>query len=874
MAELTPMMKQYQKIKENHKDAILFFRLGDFYEMFLEDAKIASRELEITLTSRDGGNNTKIPMCGIPYHAADGYLAKLINKGYRVAICEQVEDPKAAKGIVKREVVRIITPGTVLESNILHESKQNYLISIYSQESKYALTYTDISTGEFMTTEITDNNSEQKLLDEIGRISPVECLLPSSLYHDKLFISKLNRVSGACITNVPEETFFYDHAVACIKKHFNVLSIESLGLSSLPLATCSIGAILQFLAETQKKDLFFLKQLRIYSTSAFMLIDHNTRRNLELTSTIRGGKKQGSLLWVCDRTVSALGTRLIKQWIEKPLLDPDTISDRLNAVDELINNIFIREDLRNELKKIYDLERLISRISFGSANPRDLIALKNSLAILPEIDRLLKTLESNLFKKIIKDFNCLEDICHFLNQALVNDPPISSKDGGIIKDGYDKEVDELRSITKHGKSWIADLEAKEKNNTGIRSLKVGYNKVFGYYIEVTNANLASVPIHYIRKQTLANAERFITHELKEWENKILGASEKLASKEYQLFLEIRQQISEVSTIIQKTAAVIAQIDVLLSFAQVSVENGYCKPEINNTDVIHIVDGRHPVVEKITGTIGYVPNDTYLDSKEHQICLLTGPNMAGKSTYMRQVALCVLMAQIGCFVPASSAKIGLVDRIFTRVGAADDLSGGQSTFMVEMVETSNILRNATGSSLIILDEIGRGTSTYDGLSIAWAVIEFLLQPSLGAKTLFATHYHELTQLADKYPQIKNYSVAIKEKEGTIIFLRKIIPGGTDKSYGIQVAKLAGLPDEILCRANEILLTMEASNINFQKVEMASNHNIIKENPDPMSYYTHENPLLDELESLDLNNITPLDALMMLNQWQKKLKEISR
>ncbi|MGI6712801.1 MAG: DNA mismatch repair protein MutS [Bacillota bacterium] len=877
MAELTPMMKQYQRIKENHKDAILFFRLGDFYEMFLEDAKIASRELEITLTSRDGGNNTKIPMCGIPYHAADGYLAKLINKGYRVAICEQVEDPKAAKGIVKREVVRIITPGTVLESNILNESKQNYLISIYSQDSKYALTYTDISTGEFMTTEIIDNNSEQKLLDEIGRISPVECLLPSSLYHDKSFISKLSRVSSTCITNLPEETFFYDHAVACIKKHFNVLSIESLGLSSLPLATCSIGAILQFLAETQKKDLFFLKQLRIYSTSSFMLIDHNTRRNLELTSTIRGGKKQGSLLWVCDRTVSALGARLIKQWIEKPLLDPDTICDRLNAVEELINNIFIREDLRGKLKKIYDLERLISRISFGSANPRDLIALKNSLAILPEIDRLLKTLESNLFKKIIKDFNCLEDICHLLNQALVNDPPISSKDGGIIKDGYDKEVDELRSITKHGKSWIADLEAKEKNNTGIKSLKVGYNKVFGYYIEVTNANLASVPIHYIRKQTLANAERFITHELKEWENKILGASEKLASREYQLFLDIRQQIAEVSTIIQKTAAVIAQIDVLLSFAQVSIENGYCKPEINNTDVIHIVDGRHPVVEKITGTIGYVPNDTYLDSKEHQICLLTGPNMAGKSTYMRQVALCVLMAQIGCFVPASTAKIGLVDRIFTRVGAADDLSGGQSTFMVEMVETSNILRNATRSSLIILDEIGRGTSTYDGLSIAWAVIEYLLQPSLGAKTLFATHYHELTELADKYPQIKNYSVAVKEKEGTIIFLRRIKPGGTDKSYGIQVAKLAGLPDEILCRAKEILLTMERSNMNFQKIEPASNHNTIKENPDLMSNNTlvkPNNPLLAELESLDLNNITPLDALVMLNQWQKKLKKMSR
>ncbi|WP_214659104.1 DNA mismatch repair protein MutS [Candidatus Formimonas warabiya] len=872
MSDLTPMMKQYEAIKINHKDALLFFRLGDFYEMFLDDAVTASRELEITLTARDGGNGKKIPMCGVPYHAVDGYLAKLISRGYKVAICEQMEDPRSAKGIVKREVIRIVTPGTVLESNMLQESSQNYLLAISHHDSHFGIAYTDISTGEFMTTEISGDTTEQKLFDEIARINPAECILPMSLYHDELFRAKLLKTVSLTITKVADDNFLFQDALKQVLSHFQVASADALGLKDLPSAICATGAILSFLKETQKKDLSYLNHLRTYSISSFMMIDQSTRRNLELISTIREGQRKGSLLWVCDKTSTALGARLVKQWMEKPLLVKEHIVKRLNAVEELTNNVFAREDIRLLLKKIYDLERLMSRIAYGSANPRDLIALKNSVTALPEMGQLINTLQSDLFQDLAKSFDPLEDISILVEKSINDDPPLSTREGGIIKEGYDGEVDELRGITSHGKQWIAELEAKEKNRTGIKSLKVGFNKVFGYFIEVTHANLSSVPDHYVRKQTLANAERYITQELKEWENKILGAGEKLASREYELFHAVRETIALSAGRIQQTARVIAQIDVLLSFAIVALENNYVKPEINENDIIHIMDGRHPVVEKIAGT-NYVPNDTYLDNQEHQVCLLTGPNMAGKSTYMRQVALCVLMAQIGCFVPAAQAKIGLVDRIFTRVGAADDLAGGQSTFMVEMCETSNILRHATKSSLIILDEIGRGTSTYDGLSIAWAVVEYILKPQVGAKTLFATHYHELTELAEKYPQVKNYSVAVKEKEGGIIFLRKIVPGGTDKSYGIQVAKLAGLPEELLNRAKEILLELEQTDMTGDlKGKMTPD----KHKPLQMSFFVPDppkHPLVAELESLDLNNLTPLDALLKLNQWQRKLKNYS-
>ncbi|NMA15270.1 MAG: DNA mismatch repair protein MutS, partial [Clostridia bacterium] len=625
----------------------------------------------------------KIPMCGIPYHAADGYLAKLISKGHKVAICEQMENPKSAKGIVKRDVIRIVTPGTVLESNLLHEKKQNYLLAVCRGEKVFGLAYTDISTGEFYATEISGTDQNAKLFDEVARINPAECILPASLYHEETLRNKLENTAGGSISKAPDEYFQLKEATTFIEKHFQVTSLEALGLGEMPFATCTVGSILQFLMETQKRDLSYLNQLKIYSTSSFMMIDSTTRRNLELTATIRGGQRKGSLLWVCDQTLTALGGRLLREWLEKPLLDISMISGRLDAVEELTNNVFIREDLRSLLKKVYDMERLIGRIAYGSANPRDLIALKTSVSVVPEVYQLGSNLKSTLFQKMFSNFDILEDIYQQIDQAINDDPPFSPKEGGIIKEGYDEEVDELRSITTGGKKWIADLEAKEKAATGIKSLKVGFNKVFGYYIEVTNANLNAVPGNYIRKQTLANAERYITEELKEWENKILGASENLTSREYELFCDVRNQITLSSTRIRQVASIIAKLDVLLSFAQVALENGYCKPEVNAGDVIHIVDGRHPVVEQITGSGDYVPNDTYLDNKEHQVCLLTGPNMAGKSTYMRQVALTVLMAQIGCFVPAASAVIGIVDRIFTRVGAADDLAGGQSTFMVEM-----------------------------------------------------------------------------------------------------------------------------------------------------------------------------------------------
>jgi len=873
MAETTPMMQQYQQVKGNYPDAILFFRLGDFYEMFLEDAVTAARELEITLTARDGGNGQKVPMCGVPYHAVDSYLARLIGKGYKVAICEQVEDPKLVKGIVKREVVRIVTPGTVVESSLLNEGRQNYLLAVWPGEGGFGLAYADISTGEFLCTEISGENSLQRLIDEIGRINPAECLLPGSLYHQEDFRRQLERAAAPVVSKVSEEAFASDQSAATLSSHFRVISLAELGLEEKSLAAAAAGGILAFLLETQKRDLAYLGQLQVYTTASFMMIDNATRRNLELTATLRGSQRKGSLLWVCDRTVTALGARLLREWLEKPLLDVAQIQERLDGVEELTNHIFAREDMRQLLKKVYDIERLIGRIAYGSANPRDLMALRNSLAVLPELFQLGRQLKSRIFQRMFSSIDLLDDICVLISQSIQEDPPVSVRDGNIIRPGYHSEVDELRAVASGGKQWIAELEAREREATGIRSMKIGFNKVFGYYLEVTNANLAAVPERFIRKQTLANAERYITQDLKEWENKILGASDRLTSLEFALFTEIRLKIAAGSKRIQRMAAIISQLDVLISFAQVAVDNGFCKPRVDTGDVIQITDGRHPVVEKITGASGYVPNDTYLDNRENQVILLTGPNMAGKSTYMRQVALVVLLAQIGSFVPAASARIGIVDRIFTRVGAADDLTGGQSTFMVEMTETANILANASRSSLVILDEIGRGTSTYDGLSIAWAVAEHLVRPELGAKTLFATHYHELTALADDFPQVKNYSVAVKEKDSGIVFLRKIIPGGTDKSYGIQVAKLAGLPPPVLERAREILAGLETGD---RALHSESAHPATRDSGVQMAIFSPDppkHPLAAELESLDLNNLTPLDALLKMNQWQRKLKKLA-
>lgn len=902
MEQLTPMMKQYMEIKSQYKDCILFYRLGDFYEMFFEDAITASKELEITLTGKNCGQEERAPMCGIPYHAVDGYLSKLVGRGYKVAICEQIEDPKMAKGIVKREVIRIVTPGTNINTQVLDETRNNYLMGIFYSDDMYGVSTVDVTTGDYLVTEV---DTDRKLIDEINKFTPSEIICNEAFLISNIDMEDLkNRLN---ISVSPLEPWYYDEEM-CTRSlctHFSVSSLDGLGLKDYSFGVIAAGAIMQYLYETQKNSLSHLTSIHPYVTSKYMILDSSTRRNLELVETLREKQKRGSLLWVLDKTKTAMGARLLRSYIEQPLIDKDEIENRLDAISELNENAITREEIREYLNPVYDLERLISKVSYKSANPRDLIAFKTSLLMLPHIKFLLKSFQGRFLKDIYNSLDTLEDLSGLIEASIEEEPPITVKEGGIIKTGYNEEADKLRKAKTEGKAWLGELEAKEKENTGIKNLRIKYNKVFGYYLEVTNSYKDLVPETWSRKQTLANAERYITPELKELEDMILGAEDKLFALEYNLFNEIRDRIADEVKRIQATAKAIAKVDVYASLALVAERGGYVRPRINTDGVIDIKNGRHPVVEKMISNDLFVANDTYLDNKEKRVSIITGPNMAGKSTYMRQTALIVLMAQLGSFIPATEADIGIVDRIFTRVGASDDLASGQSTFMVEMTEVANILRNATKNSLLILDEIGRGTSTYDGLSIAWAVVEHISNPRLlGAKTLFATHYHELTELEGKIDSVNNYCIAVKEQGEDIVFLRKIIKGGADKSYGIQVAKLAGVPETVLNRAREIVEELSDNDIaeKAKKIDVGSgilgkehkNREEISEEDNlkvmeskPLKTLREKNPEIDnqlsffgvpagediimELRDLDINGLTPVDALNTLYQFQKKIKD---
>lgn len=880
MAELTPMMQQYVKTKEEYSDCILFYRLGDFYEMFFEDAKTASRELEITLTGKSCGLDERAPMCGIPYHAVDSYLNRLVSKGYKVAICEQVEDPKTAKGIVKREVTRIVTPGTNLSMQALDESKNNYIMSIVYIAERYGLSVADVSTGDYYVTEL---DTGRKLMDELYKFAPAEIVCNEAFYMSGMDLDDLKERLGIVITAL--DSWYFDDlkCETVLKDHFKVSALEGLGLNDYECGTIAAGALLQYLFETQKTDLAHLTGITCYTTGKYMLLDSSTRRNLELCETLREKQKRGSLLWVLDKTKTAMGARTLRSYVEQPLIDQDEIELRLDAVDELKKEAISREEIREYLIPVYDLERLISRVIYQSANPRDLVAFQGSLAMLPAIRLILSDMKAPLLQKLYEDLDPLEDLCSLIESAIKEEPPLAMKEGEIIKAGYNEEVDKLRSAKSDGKEWLARLEEQEREKTGIKSMKIKYNKVFGYYLEVTNSYKDMVPDYYTRKQTLANAERYIIPELKELEDTILGAEEKLYALEYELYCEVRNTIAAEVLRVQKTAKAIATVDVFASLALVAEHNNFVRPSINTKGVIDIKDGRHPVVEKMIHNDMFIANDTYLDDKKQRIAIITGPNMAGKSTYMRQTALIVLMAQIGCFVPASSAKIGIVDRIFTRVGASDDLASGQSTFMVEMTEVANILRNATSNSLLILDEIGRGTSTFDGLSIAWAVVEHISNPKLlGAKTLFATHYHELTELEGKIDSVNNYCIAVKEQGDDIVFLRKIVKGGADKSYGIQVAKIAGVPENVISRAKEIVAELSDADITTQVRDMKIRGQEKEVRPKAKRYdevdiaqmslfdTVKDDDILEELKEIDVSNLTPMDALNTIYRLQNKLK----
>ncbi len=865
MAQFTPMMNQYFEIKNQHKDKILFFRLGDFYEMFFEDAITASKELEITLTGRDCGQEERAPMCGIPYHAAESYIARLIEKNYKVAICEQVEDPALAKGIVRREVIKIITPGTVIESSMLDERANNYLLSLYTDGRQAALSYTDLSTGEFYCT-YADISDAAAVRNEINRINPAEIISNTDFQDIKAAYSAYNILDKK----------YFDHE-ACerrLKRQFGVSSLEGLGIDNGTLLR-STGALLLYLDDIQKVSLDNINYIKTYSISNFMVLDQSTRRNLELSETIRGKSRKGALLSVIDRTSTAMGGRKLKSWLEKPLLSTVEINGRLDAVAELYDDFLKREEIKEYLKSMYDIERLATRIALGSANGKDLIAFKNSVRNLPYIKSLLSDCTSTLLKDIYGKLDVLEDLFGIIDASINEDPPFVLREGNLIKDGYLPELDEIRSASVNGKQWIAELEQAEKEKTGIKSLKIGFNKVFGYYIDITKSNLPSVPEYFIRKQTLSNSERYITPELKRLEDLVLGSEEKLIELEYQTFIQIRNEIAGHIKRIQQTASCLSDLDCLCSLAEVSQKYNYVRPEVNNEDRIIIKNGRHPVVEAQDKELKFVPNDTNLDNDENRMLIITGPNMAGKSTYMRQVALITLMAQIGCFVPASKAEIGVVDRIFTRVGASDDLASGQSTFMVEMSELANIINNATSKSLIILDEIGRGTSTFDGLSIAWSVVEYIADKErLGAKTLFATHYHELTELEDKVEGVKNYCILVEEKGKDIVFLRKIARGGAGGSYGIQVARLAGIPEPVLERSSEIISILQKSEKNSHTdvyVRRRRRNPVINDH-EPNLFNFASFSLAEELKSVDLANMTPVQALNKLQELQDKAKEM--
>lgn len=857
MARYTPMIEQYLNIKEKHKDAILFFRLGDFYEMFFEDARIAAKELEIVLTSRDGGGKEKIPMCGVPYHSAPNYIAKLIDKGYKVAICEQTEDPSQAKGIVRREVVRIITPGTILEDIMLEENHNNFLAAVVENLGIIGLAYIDISTGEFWVTEIKGEAGYIKLASELERIRPAECLLPEN---SKLGLKDEDETRLGKITftflNIDDTAFIEGEQV--LLKHFIPSSLDDLGLKGFTAGVNAVAAIISFLHQTQKTILRHIRTLQVYELHQYVEIDLSTRRNLELTATIKDSKREGSLLYILDKCRTAMGKRCLKTWIEQPLRDVALIKTRLDAVEELKDNLFMREKLKEALSDIYDLERIAGKIGSGLANPRDMLALKKSAAKLKDLKKLLQGSKSFLLKKM-KDLDTLNDIYTLLENSIDENAPLALKEGNIIKNGYKSEIDELRYISRQGSDWLLAFESRERERTGIKNLKVGFNKVFGYYIEITKSNLNLVPENYHRKQTLANCERFISEELKSYEDKILGAKEKLCQLEYEEFVNIREEIALHLNRIQETARMIAVLDVLYSLAETAYQNNYVKPEVNESSILHIKGGRHPVVEKFLADARFVPNDLYMDDNKHRFAIITGPNMGGKSTFMRQTALIVLMAQIGSFVPAEEAHIGLVDKIFTRVGAADDLAAGQSTFMVEMVEVANIVKNATSNSLVILDEIGRGTSTYDGLSIARAVSEFIVE-EIKCKTLFATHYHEITSMADDYEAVFNLAVSVKESGENVVFLKKVLPGKADKSYGLHVAKLAGLPEKINKRAEEILTSLE----NKKQEE-----NCILSSPMQLDLFPSENPVIDEIKKLDPDELAPKEALLLLYRLKKMI-----
>lgn len=879
IGELTPMMKQYMQTKEEYKDCILFYRLGDFYEMFFDDALTASKELEITLTGKNCGLEERAPMCGIPYHAVDSYLNRLVSKGYKVAICEQVEDPKTAKGIVKREVIRVVTPGTNLDTQGLDETKNNYIMCIVYMADRYGLSVADVTTGEYLVTEL---DSQTKLMDELYKFMPSEIVCNEAFYMSGLDLDDLKNRLHMAIYSL--EAWYFDDALCreTLQEHFKVASLEGIGLSDYECGMIASGALLKYLEETQKNSLSHMSRLTRYATGNYMVLDSATRRNLELVETLREKQKRGSLLWVLDKTKTAMGARTLRKYVEQPLIDKKSIVKRLDAVAELKDNAICREEIREYLNPVYDLERLVGKITYQSANPRDLIAFQSSLSMLPSVKCILKDMESDLLKEIYEELDPLEELCDLVGRAIQEEPPLAMKEGGIIKDGYNEEVDRLRKAKSEGKNWLADLETKEREKTGIKNLRIRYNKVFGYYLEVTNSFKDLVPDYYTRKQTLANAERYIIPELKELEDTILGAEDKLCALEYELYCEVRNTIAAELTRIQRTAKAVAKLDVIASLALVAERNNYVRPKINEKGVIDIRDGRHPVVEKMIPNDMFIANDTYLDDKKQRISIITGPNMAGKSTYMRQAALIVLMAQLGSFVPASSANIGLVDRIFTRVGASDDLASGQSTFMVEMNEVANILRNATSKSLLILDEIGRGTSTFDGLSIAWAVVEYISNSKLlGAKTLFATHYHELTELEGKISNVNNYCIAVKEKGDDIVFLRKIVKGGADKSYGIQVAKLAGVPDPVINRAKEIVEELVTADITGKVKDIAVQGSETKKKKQKkldevdLTQFSlfdtvKDDDVLNELKELDISHMTPMDAMNKLYQLQNKLR----
>ncbi len=873
LQEVSPMMQHYLQTKEEYKDSILFYRLGDFYEMFFEDAKTVAKELELTLTGKNCGMEERAPMCGVPFHAADTYINRLIKKGFKVAICEQMEDPKQTKGIVRREVIRVVTPGTNIDMLSLDEAKNNYLMCISSLGDRFGISTADVTTGDFFVTEV---DGERKLMDEINRFVPSEIICSASVNTVSAEFADIKERLKILVSTL--DSWYFGDALAkeTLLSHFHVHSLQGLGISDYDCGVASSGALLKYLYETQKNALSNILSIHPYAIGKYMMLDSSSRRNLELVETLREKQKKGSLLWVLDKTKTAMGARLLRSYVEQPLIDREEIVKRQELVGQLCSQEITREELRESLSPIYDLERLMTRITYQTANPRDLTAFKNSLQMLPAIAALLTELNGTLAEDIRNDFDCLEDLHELLEQSINEEPPISSRDGNIIKPRYNKEVDRLRSASTDGKKWLADLEASEREKTGIRTLRIRYNKVFGYYLEVSNSFKDQVPDHYVRKQTLTNAERYITPELKELEDSILGSEDRLVTLEHDLFKEIRDRLAANVSRIQKTAKAVAKIDAFASLALVACQNSYCCPNINEDGVIHIRGGRHPVVEKMTAGGLFIDNDTYLNSENNRIAIITGPNMAGKSTYMRQTALIVLMAQIGSFVPAASADIGIVDRIFTRVGASDDLASGQSTFMVEMNEVANILRNATKDSLLILDEIGRGTSTFDGLSIAWAVVEYISNPALlGAKTLFATHYHELTELEGKLDSVNNYCIAVKEKGDDIVFLRKIVKGGADKSYGIQVAKLAGLPENVIERAKEIAARLLANDITETVRQISvkgGGEQEAEQEPVQLSLFdmVHEDEIVTQLRELELNTFTPLEALNKLYELQDMVK----